>query len=251
MTSRAMPSRTNEYAASPIHCSFCGTISGRRTESTKKAMTAAVATHMMTVIRVISKCTPSRVNSASEGGKNSLTVGEQKPGSSGGHSEARMVTLTRSPSSLAEADGHVVDRGGRADDHSDRLHEGGAQPEVDQPADATPHADPREQGAEDRPALAGSGVVRRLASLAHGSRTLTAGRDHPDVTPHQPQAKDSGTSQVSGQVGRRSRSGPARPAGRAPRSTPACRRAPTARAPGDPATVDRAPTPSGRRAAPP
>src|SRR5215207_11040837 len=105
---------------------------------------------------------PRNVNSANGFGKNSRTVGEQKPGSSGGHSLARTtLVLTPTPLSLPEPDRHVVDRCGRPDDHPDRLDEGRTQPEVDQPADPTPHADAREQGPEGRPALSGSRRIRR------------------------------------------------------------------------------------------
>src|SRR5438128_7980547 len=106
-----------------------------------RAATAAVATQEMIVIRVIAKWIPAMSNVASGLGKNSSTVGEQKPRSLGGHSEARTTAVIDAPflarscglRSLPVLHGHQVDRGGSSDDHPDGLDEGGAQPQIDQP----------------------------------------------------------------------------------------------------------------------
>ncbi len=75
-----------------------------RVAAMKNSTIAAVAIQRMIVIRVIAKWTPNRSKVASGLGKNSSTLGAQKPGSSGGHSEARtMLALTGTPLSLGPA----------------------------------------------------------------------------------------------------------------------------------------------------
>src|SRR6185369_9974115 len=75
-----------------------------RVAATKNHTITAVAIHRMIVIRVIAKWTPNRSKVASGLGKNSSTLGAQKPGSLGGHSEARTtLALTGTPLSLGPA----------------------------------------------------------------------------------------------------------------------------------------------------
>ena len=139
-----------------------------------------------------------------------------------------MLALIRSPLSLPEPDGDVVDRRRRSDDHPDRLDERpcpatGRPASRSRPTRRCPRARCREPPS---PAVA-AGRVRRPASLGHGSRTGSASRRRPFGSPRAVDGvRRSRWSRIDVVDLRAST-----PDGRARRSRPASRPARTARAP--------------------
>src|SRR5918999_2728745 len=204
MTSRTIWLRMKSTNASITFWSPEGTRLGRRKAKKNSPQTSRVTSNICSTTRLMLRSTPATSRWTMSGHSKISMPGAWKPSR---WARGSLGAVMAAPSAAAVALDDQVEGAGRADDDPHRHQVVGAQPPVDQPADAAPGQHAGDQGADDRPddvgAAAGRlpwwlGFAHGRANLSSRPRLLLVGDDVGNPGPH-------GEADLGGQVDHRAR----------------------------------------------
>src|SRR5512132_1721121 len=194
MTSRAIWLRMKSTSPSITFWSPEGTSLGLRKAKKNSAQTTSPTRNIWSTTRLMLRSTPPTWRSTMLGHSNSSMVGAWKPSRARGSVAAVIVVA---PSAAAVALDDQVEGAGHADDDADGHQVPGAEPAVEEPADAAPGAHAGDQRADDRPDDVGAaaGGLPGGFGFAHGRANLSSrprrllgrllvGDDVGDLGPH-------------------------------------------------------------------
>src|SRR5512132_2560916 len=190
MTSRAIWLRMKSTSVSITFWSPDGTSLGLRKAKKNSPQTTSTTRNIWSTTRLMLRSMPNTWMSTMLGHSNSSMLGAWKPSRARGSVVGVTVVA---PSAAAVALDDEVEGAGHAEDDADRHQERGAEPAVEQPADAAPGEHAGDQRADDRPDGLGAaarglpgwlGFAHGPANLSSRPRRLLVRHDIGDLGPH-------------------------------------------------------------------
>src|SRR5215212_996886 len=170
MTSSTIWLRMKSTRVSITFCSPEGTSLGLRKAKKNSAQTSSAIRSICSTTRLMLRSRPATSRWTMSGHSKISIPGAWKPSRSAASGSVGAVMVA--PSAAAVALDDQVEGAGHADDDPDRHQVLGAEPAVEQPADAAPGEHAGDQGADDRPDHLGTaaGGLPFRAGIAHGGR---------------------------------------------------------------------------------